>query len=189
VACPSNEPHDNVTVASCQCHFEGRTVKYAVFSDILQPGNMINLGSARKLVMIVNRSEMLDPHRNWKDLLSTEWREPSTSLAYIQGRTKRITAVCFYHTESSANHLVYMDSFNSHDPCPIVRSVHEIYCFFFSFCRAFFSSCFLSICSISSASFLLAYHWPACRIKTPTSKRAKMVSLAARTLSESSLLR
>jgi hypothetical protein len=124
-----------------------------------------------------------------KDLLSTEWREPSTSLAYIQSRTKRITAVCFYNTESSVNHLVYMDFFNSHDPCPIVRSVHEIYCFFFSFCRAFFSSCFLSICSISSASFLLAYHWPACRIKTPTSKRAKMVSLAARTLSESSLLR
>jgi hypothetical protein len=45
---------------------------------------MIGLGSAGKLAMIVNRSEMLDPHLNWKDLLSTEWREPSTPLAYIQ---------------------------------------------------------------------------------------------------------
>lgn len=45
---------------------------------------MIGLGSTEKLAMIVNRSEMLDPHLNWKDLLSTEWHEPSTLLAHIQ---------------------------------------------------------------------------------------------------------
>jgi hypothetical protein len=59
-------------------------VKPAVYSSILHIGNIIGLGSAGKLAMIVNRSEMLDPHLNWNDVLSTEWREPSTSLAYIQ---------------------------------------------------------------------------------------------------------
>jgi hypothetical protein len=52
----------------------------AACSYILLSGNMIDLGSAEKLTMIVNRSEMLDPHLNWKDLLSTVART-STSLA------------------------------------------------------------------------------------------------------------
>jgi hypothetical protein len=85
VACLSNDHCDTyLTVLYYQCHLEGRTVKPAVYSSILHIGNIIGLGSAGKLAMIVNRSEMLDPHLNWNDVLSTEWREPSTSLAYIQ---------------------------------------------------------------------------------------------------------
>jgi hypothetical protein len=37
-----------------------------------------------------------------------------------KSQTKRITAVCFERTGSSANHLVYMDSFNSHDSLPVI---------------------------------------------------------------------
>jgi hypothetical protein len=62
----------------------------------------------------------------------------------------------------------------------------DAYCFFFP--APFFSSANLSNSLISFSSALFAYHCPACSTRTPTSTSAKIVLLAANTLSVSSLL-
>lgn len=64
--------------------------------------------------MIVNRSKMLNSHLIWRDLLSTELREASKSLAYIQKAEPNASQPCAsQHTESRANHLLYTDFFSS----------------------------------------------------------------------------
>jgi hypothetical protein len=70
--------------------------------------------------------------------------------------------------------------------CEDQPSDEQSYCFFFP--ALFFSPSFLSISIISFSSALFAYHCPACNTNTPTSTSAKIVLLAAYTLSVSSLL-